>query len=90
MDLGSYNTPTPSANIIGANDKWVVDLIWSDLAGLYSADPASATAITLVGGGRGMGPVGTFTLNVPAGKPAGNFLLGLKKGQRRQNRTLFH
>jgi uncharacterized protein (TIGR02145 family) len=71
------------ANVIGANDNWVVDLIWTDLSTLYSAT-SSTTAITLVdnngfGAGVGKGPDQSFVLNVPAGLPAGNFLLGLKK-----------
>jgi hypothetical protein len=72
------------ANVIGASDNWVVDLIWTDLSSLFDDTPPSTTAITLtdnngIGAGVGMGPDQSFVLNVPAGLPAGNFLLGIKK-----------
>jgi hypothetical protein len=79
------------ANVIGADDEWSVELIWSDLpasalnsTAATSLYTASTTAITLtdnngLGAGAGKGPDQTFELNVPGGLPAGNFLIGIKK-----------
>jgi uncharacterized protein (TIGR02145 family) len=79
-EAGYGNDP---ANVIGDDDSWVVDLVWQDLSTLFSAS-SSTTAITLtdnngLGAGIGKGPDQTFVLNVPAGLPAGNFVLGIKK-----------
>lgn len=71
-------------NVIKSSDKWKVELIWSDLAGLFGS-----SGITLGDNGLGVGvglgadnvggQVSYFTLNVPAGLAAGNFVLGIKK-----------
>lgn len=72
---GYGNNP---ANVIIDSDSWKVELIWSDLAGLFGS-----SGITLadngLGVGVGKGPDDYFTLNVPAGLPAGNFVLGIKR-----------
>lgn len=66
--------------VIRPGDGWAVDLVWSDLDGLYGG-----TGITLdnnngIGAGMGQGPDQYFVLNVPADLPgAGNFVLGIKK-----------
>jgi len=71
---GYGNTP---ANAIGAGDTWTVSLIWSDLAGLYSA--TTSTAAATLTKATGTGTADYFELMVPAGLPDGNFLVGLKK-----------
>ena len=74
---GYGNNP---ANVIGAADAWTVSLIWSDLAGQFdNAVAVNATAVSLTKN-TGIGPGDFFTLSVPAGRPAGNFLIGIKKG----------
>ncbi len=73
--------------VIGSDELWKIDLVWSDLDGLYSGpgSTGSAGGITLadnngLGAGFGEGPNQCFVLNVPANLPgAGNFVLGIKE-----------
>ena len=67
------------SRVINAGDTWTANLIWSDLAGLFDPTGVSATAIKFtkssdVGMARPY-----FELSVPAGLPAGNFTIGIKK-----------
>ena len=58
-----------SGNIISGTDPWTVSFMWSDHTDFTSQ-------ITFDNSGTGIGD-GTFTLNVPAGLPAGNFTVKL-------------
>lgn len=64
---------------IGDNDPWKVELIWSDLSPLFGGSGITLRGNNGLGLGEGTGPDQWFELEVPAGLPAGNFTLGIKK-----------